>query len=537
MSLLHIKTELTLARLAVELGAETIGGTLAPDEADLVAAARATEPTDPLIIEEARTLIRSGADPLGDAFCAIRSPLQRRSTGAYYTPTQIVDPMIEWAFRAEPTRFVDPGCGSGRFAAAAVRRDSEIEIIAIDLDPLATLVTRGMLAAIGARRTRVMCGNYLTCAIPSHSGVTAYVGNPPYVRHHDLAAGTKAWANAAAPKVGHHISSLAGLHALFFVATQLHANVGDVGCFVTSAEWLDVGYGAIVRALFTNGLGGRALDLVDPRAVAFKDAMTAALITCFVVGAQPTDVAVRLAATVADLNELEGGRAVASSELAEASRWSYLFRENNGVGHTGRRLGDLAHVHRGFATGDNSFFLMTRDEAHERGLSDWVRPAITSAAEILTAEGVIRDNPSMRVVLDLPATLDRSSHPAVDAYLALGETKGLDRRYLASHRKPWYRIGPVRPAPIVVSYMARQAPRFAANPDGLALLNIGHGVFPTADMTADQSRKLVDTLNSVREQFVGNGRTYYGGLEKFEPREVEALLVPEGLVDPSSSGT
>jgi hypothetical protein len=76
--------------------------------------------------------------------------------------------------------------------------------------------------------------------------------------------------------------------------------------------------------------------------------------------------------------------------------------------------------------------------------------------------------------------------------------------------------------------MARRAPAFALNPDGLALLNIGHGLWPVADLDTSELANLVDHLNAARNGFIGGGRTYHGGLEKFEPREMENLVIPEG---------
>ena len=46
-----------------------------------------------------------------------------------------------------------------------------------------------------------------------------------------------------------------------------------------------------------------------------------------------------------------------------------------------------------------------------------------------------------------------------------GVEAGIDKRYITSHRNPWWRVGLNKPAPIVASYMARQAPKFALNPD------------------------------------------------------------------------
>ena len=531
-------TETDLVRLALDLGADGFGGPLSRAERALIGQAGQRPACDPSLVAAARSQIRAGDDPLGDLFCALRSPLERRSAGAFYTPEAIVAPMTRWALASHPTRLVDPGCGSGRFSAAAVRADLALEIVAIDRDPLATLLTRATLAALDARAT-VLNADYLTVRLPAHDGRTAFVGNPPYVRHHDLSAATKAWAVSAAQRLGQQVSGLAGLHALFFLATTLHARPGDVGCFITSAEWLDVGYGAIVRRLFTDGLGGQGLDLVDPRAVPFEDAMTTALIACFEVGATPTAVRVHLVAEPTDLAHLAEGRSVPAVELRRSGRWSYLFRQParsavDGVpadrgSARGRTLGDLVRVHRGFVSGGNDFFILTRERAADLGIAAWCRPAITSAVEIIRAGGVIRDAPERRVVLDLPANFDRAAHPAVDAYLADGERRGVPAGYIASHRRPWWRVGAGEPAPIVASYMARQAPRFALNPDGLALLNIGHGLHPKEPMTDAELRWLVETLNGARDSYRGNGRTYHGGLEKFEPREMEALPIPSAL--------
>jgi hypothetical protein len=77
--------------------------------------------------------------------------------------------------------------------------------------------------------------------------------------------------------------------------------------------------------------------------------------------------------------------------------------------------------------------------------------------------------------------------------------------------------------------MARQAPTFALNPDGLVIVNIAHGIYPRHHRTPEQLTALVEALNHARATFRGNGRTYHGGLEKFEPREMESLLVPSEL--------
>ncbi len=439
--------------------------------------------------------------------------------------------MVRWTLRQNPQRVVDAGCGSGRFAAAVVRACSEVEVVAIDVDPAATLLTRAALAALGARRARVLQADYTRVRLPRSRGRTAFIGNPPYVRHHDLPPAAKRWIVASGQRLGHRTSGLAGLHAHFFVATALHARDGDVGCLVTSSEWLDVGYGSVVRHLLANGLGGRSLHLVNRAKSAFAEAQTTALIACFEKGWRGRWLRIQMVDDWAVLSDLDQGERVETGRLAAVSRWSRLWSPSGPAAEGMAPLGDRLRVSRGLVTGGNAFFVMTRERARELGIETWCRPAITDAQEVLQAAGVIRDAPRRRVVLDLPRDFERGLHPKVDDYLRTGErgAKGrtaLAHRYICAHRRPWWYLGRQEPAPVVASYMARQAPAFARNPDHLLVINIAHCIYPRETTTPDRLERLIPELNRVRESFRGQGRTYQGGLEKFEPREMEALLIP-----------
>lgn len=530
---LGVPSEQELLRVALELGAEQTGGELTAAEQDLVRAAGASWTGCWDLVQAAREAIRRGEDPLGAAFCRLRSTAQRRQAGVFYTQPVLVDPMIDWVLAQRPDRLVDAGCGSGRFTTAALRRRPDMPVLAIDLDPMATLLTRAALSVLGSQNATVLQCDYTEMTLPPILGRTAFVGNPPYVRHHELSARTKAWALLAARSLGLSVSGLSGLHAYFFLATALHAQTGDAGCFVTSAEWLDVNYGAIIRALLTGRLGGQALHVLDPQAVPFEDAMTTAAITCFEVGSSVESVRFRSVPRLDALESLGCGDDVSRGALTRSKRWSpFLHNEAEADLSTDLvPLGSIARVHRGVVTGSNDFFILTREQARGLGVEEWCQPAITSAKEIQDCGGTIRDGPERRLLLELPRDLNRQLCHALDEYLKLGEQPlGADdpvcRRYIPSHRRPWWHLGPARRPPIVATYMARQAPVFALNPDGLALINIGHGIYPIKERTPEALTSLVEALNQARVSFVGSGRTYHGGLEKFEPREMESLLVP-----------
>jgi adenine-specific DNA-methyltransferase len=516
-------SERELAGLAEALGAAQVAG-LAPAEERLLA--EAARPRRGLI-EAARAAIAGGGDPLGEAFCALRTPALRREHGATYTPAAIVDAMVAWAGRAvRPARVVDPGMGSARFLVAAARRFPEAELVGVEIDPLAALLGRAALAAAGLRRrARVLLEDYRALRLDPAAGPTLFLGNPPYVRHHDIAPRWKRWLAETARRRGLPVSQLAGLHVHFFLATAEHAAPDDVGVLITAAEWLDVNYGALPRALFAGDLGGLGLHLLEPTAEPFPDAATTAVISCFRVGARARTVAMRRVASLPALGSLERGRQVPVADLRAAPRWTPLTRPAVRA-HPGLiELGELCAVRRGQVTGANAFWIAG---AHAPGLPAHVlKPTVTHARELLAAGAALVDAAPLRRVIDLPedlSTLDPEARRAADALLRKGRAAGVDRGYIASHRRAWWAVALYPPAPILATYMARRPPGFVRNLAGARHINIAHGLYPRVPLAPAQLDALAAHL--ARTASCSAGRTYAGGLTKFERREMERLLVP-----------
>ena len=263
---MDIETVPSLVSLALALGAEDAGD-LSAAEKWLVDEAHGARTTAALV-RGVRGMIRRGEDPLGDAYCTIRSPEERRPLGQTYTPRPIIEAMLRWASdHGDPVRVVDPGAGSGRYLVAAGERFPGAALHGADIDPLAALMLRANLAAAGlADRARVHVGDYRALSLPPVDGPTLFVGNPPYVRHHRIAPEWKTWLLETARRRGLDASALAGLHVHFFLATAEYGRNGDYGAFITSSEWLDVNYGALVRRLLLDELGGQSLHVLAPEA-------------------------------------------------------------------------------------------------------------------------------------------------------------------------------------------------------------------------------------------------------------------------------
>jgi len=449
--------------------------------------------------------------------------------GATYTPPTIVDAMVQWAsLQTNPDRVVDPGAGSGRFVVAAGRAFAAASLVAVELDLVAAVLCRGHVAAAGlSERCEVRAEDYRKLALPSlpEGRRTLFIGNPPYVRHHLIDPHWKRWLAAEGRALGLQPSGLAGLHVHFLVATARKARPGDIACFITSAEWLDVNYGRMMRELFLNGMGGRRIVVVDPTAKPFADADTTAVITCMEAGTNADRIAVRRVSDCSRLSGLEGGRLLARTRLRKATRWSRLTRPGRRTPRGYVELGEMCRVHRGQVTGANAVWIAEKYPGRLPRAA--LFPAVTRARELYEAGGELRVPDSLRHVIDLPEELESLGPEAqrqVDAFLAWAKAQGAHETYIAKHRRPWWSVGLREPAPILATYMARRPPAFVRNTANARHLNIAHGLYPREPLSGKLLRRLAEYLSeNVRLE---DGRTYAGGLTKFEPGEMQRLIVP-----------
>ncbi len=360
---------------------------------------------------------------------------------------------------------------------------------------------------------------------------TLFIGNPPYVRHHLIGRRWKNWFASTWRRFGIQASQLAGLHVHFFLATLMQARPGDDGAYITAAEWLDVNYGECLRKAFLTHLGGEALIRFAPASEPFSDAASTAAISLFQVGSKPSRIRMREVRQLASLNDLSGGRSISRARFECARRWSQLTRIARARSRGLIELGEICRVHRGQATGANSIWIA--GENAENLPARVLFPAVTRAREIILAGRILATAAPLRNVIDIPADLeeltggedfDGRGRAAVERFLRAARKRGAHLSYLARHRRAWWSVGLRAPAPILATYMARRPPVFALNAARARHLNIAHGLYPREPLTQRQLLALVDHLSS--HVSVADGRTYAGGLTKFEPGEMERLWVP-----------
>ncbi len=466
----------------------------------------------------------SSGDALGDAFCSANDAQSRRVQGITLTPAWLVERMLDEVSLEAFDTIVDCGAGTGRFTIAAARRFPKARVVAVEQNPELLALLRQRLWECGLnKRVSVVEGDFRAVDIP-RAGRTLFLGNPPYVRHHDIAAQWKQWYAHRMAAFGVNASRLAGLHAHFMLRSAELMQAGDALCFVTSAEWLDNGYGAALRALLGRGapLSLQGLWVAQGAQPVFADA----LVSSVVVRARCGGAEGGIRTGMLDGEALRTLHQILPAQLAASERWSAWCRPLLAAPTSGIELGELFRVTRGQVTGLNAAWVLAD------GQSDL--PRSLSVASVTRAKELIDDVVASKAGVDhlrrvaaFPADLDAvplEHRDAVTRFLDRAKTMGADQTYIARHRKPWHAVDMRVPPAAFVSYMGRRPPVFRANPWGASFINIAHGLYPRQAMSVDTLTRVLQHLNHNIDLHAG--RMYGGGMAKFEPGDIARLRLP-----------
>lgn len=219
---------------------------------------------------------------IGILFEQLISGKERHKFGQFYTRAEVVDLINSFCIRDGNEKLMDPAAGGGTFLVRAYARKRALipslshsrilkDLYGVDVDPFATHLTTINLAT----RNLIDEENYPQIArsdffdvkagkaflkLPrkviskglgkiQHRDVEidlldAVVGNPPYVRTQDIPQQQKGkMLELVAEEESAKLSARSDMHCYFWPhAASFLKNDGYL-CFLTSSQWLDVGYG------------------------------------------------------------------------------------------------------------------------------------------------------------------------------------------------------------------------------------------------------------------------------------------------------
>src|ERR1700676_1149791 len=432
-----------------------------------------------------------------------RSPQQRNRLGQFATPGALARQMLQHAHEllgAAPVRFLDPAIGTGSFYAALLRQwplDRMQVALGFEIDahyaaPCRTLWRDTPL--------QLRLEDFTAGPAPGKEAdrVHLLICNPPYVRHHHLQRSAKLRLHQRSMiAAGVRLSGLAGLYAHFIAVAHSWMSENAIAGWLIPSEFMDVNYGRELKRYLLHAVTLLRIHRFDPTEVQFSDALVSSAIV-WLRNRRPERAHQIEFSFGGPLARPKKRGMVPASRLQSAAKWTgfpaALAMASPPAALT---LGEMFHVKRGIATGANAFFIMTREQAGERGIP----------------------RQCLRPILPGPRQLESDEVPA-------GE-----------RGEPWYLQETREPTFFLCTYMARVsdsgAQRFIFNRSSAIVANTYLMLYPREPVARFiganplRARCVWQALKGIgTEVMIEGGRVYGGGMHKLEPRELAAIPAP-----------
>jgi adenine-specific DNA-methyltransferase len=341
---------------------------------------------------------------------------------------------------------------------------------------------------------------------------------------------------------------LGGLYCYFLGICHEWLAQSGVAAWLIPSEFMDVNYGTPIKKYLLDKVTLIRVHRFDPHDVQFGDALVSSAVVLFRNEAPPPGQKVHFSFG-GMLSNPKTERYVSRTDITPGQKWTKVF--DNGFSwkpSDGVRLGDLFDIKRGIATGANSYFILNREQADEKGIPDtFLTPILPSPRYLDNNEiGALPDGtPDIDrklylVNCSLPEEIVERESKELWRYIQEGVARGINNGYLCRNRWPWYAQEKREPAPLLCSYMGRISERggpfrLILNRSNAIVPNVYLMLYPkrTLQRAIDKDPGLIaqvwEWLNdAIQAHVMQQSRVYGGGLHKVEPKELAALSI-EGI--------
>jgi adenine-specific DNA-methyltransferase len=473
---------------------------------------------------------------------ALKTSAERNRWGQFATPPELALHIARYARRQTGdgvNTFLDPAIGTGSFYSA-VRQTFPPEAIGgatgIELDPLFAKSAEDLWSDSGLNIVR---GDFTKLESPAIR-FNLVLTNPPYVRHHHLAASEKKRLKMRlARSLKTEISGLAGLYCYFMLLCHDWMEEQGLAIWLVPSEFMDVNYGATLRQYLSERVTLLHIHRFCPTDVQFTDALVSSAVVVFRKALPSPTHRIRFS-LAGPIDSPHTEILIPLDVLRRSGKWTqFPIRPAERV--TGDpTLGEIFTIKRGLATGSNSFFIMTSHEADERQIPHQFLKPILPGPRNVTAdiiEALPDGSPDVSPRLYLldckkPEAEIKSKWPRLHEYLLRGRLDDVHNAYLSSHRAPWYSQEQRPPAPFLCTYMGRgKHPfRFIWNRSQATAHNVYLMLYPKKHLQEALTRRpeleanVFEALRRITpQQLLSEGRVYGGGLHKVEPKELAQI--------------
>jgi len=477
----------------------------------------------------------------------------RRRFGQFATPYELATEIMSFGLILQNKKeisFLEPAFGTGAFYSALLsecnKQAKSVErAIGIELNDDFFSAAKKLWNG-----TNINLVNEDFTQADCFEKVNLLISNPPYVRHHYIGQEQKTvLSNMVKRETGLSLSGLAGLYCYFILAAHKWLAPNAISGWLIPSEFMDVNYGGKLKEYLLNNVRLLRVHRYNPENCKFDDALVSSCVVWF--RNEKVTENYNIEFSFGGTHEKPDiSRNVDRDTLEKCRKWTH-FPYKTSVDEYSQSpdiptLGDFFTIKRGLATGDNDFFILSKEQIDELNLDmDFFTPILPSPRHLKCDEVFSDINGYPRLDTQyfllrciLPENEIKENYPSIWNYLNIGKDTTA-QKYLCKNRKVWYYQENRAATPFLCSYMGRgnsehTAPfRFILNHTNAIATNSYLMLYPKGILqevivqTPGILREVWNILSNIAaNDLEREGRVYGGGLKKIEPKELSYVKCP-----------
>lgn len=345
--------------------------------------------------------------------------MNKKQTGSFYTPLPIVEYMTKWSVKDGIT-VLEPSAGDGRFVSALLSAADDIDITAVEINPLAcTLIEPG---------ATIVNKDFYDFYEENNPSYDLVIGNPPYIKQQLLSKKNRDQQSKILTNNNLKDSQQVNAWMSFTVAAIELLKPGGKLSFVLPSDIFQVSYAKGLREMIFKEFS--EVNLISFNNLVFPDIQQSVVLLMAIKRNKEKQTYIRNI-NIDSLDELPELDEIPKEEFTytNSSKWrkyslssKALEFYNDSFKSKTQLFNNLAQAEVGVTTGSNKIFIVKEKTVKEYNLEDYAIPVITTDKYLLDFNND-----------------DELTEGALE-YISQFEKSGENDRYKLNIRKTWYKV-------------------------------------------------------------------------------------------------
>lgn len=466
---------------------------------------------------------------------------EQKLRGAYYTPLQLADAMVELFASQNISTVLEPSCGDGVFldALQSLNLLNKVDnLTAVEIEPDEAEKVRDRYSEF--KQVEVCTEDFFdfyNCVLGKKQ-YDLILGNPPYIRYQYLKESQREMQAQILTSHGMKANKLINAWVAFIVAcVQLLSEKGKIA-FVIPAEILQVAYAEDLRLYLANNLA--KITLITFEQLVFPDIEQEVIVFIGEKGEEEKGI------RIIEMNDLSG---FAQLDLSQngfqklqhvKEKWTKYFVNAEEIAliqelRADKRFAKFSEygiINIGITTGNNGYFSITEETSEQYQLSEVTLPLIGRSSHAHGIYFTAQDWEKNKIagkrarLINFPE-IPYDEYPAKHKeYISLGEANGEHEGYKCSIRDRWYIVPSVWVPDAFFLRRNNLYPKFVLNCCGAVSTDTMHRM--KFNSNVEPENVLLAYYNSISFAFTEIcGRSYGGGVLEILPGEMGNIILPK----------